>query len=332
MEDTTITIYDVAREAGVSMATVSRVVNGNPNVKESTRQRVLKVVEELDYRPNAIARGLASRRSTTIGVIMPSFVNSYYSRIIVGVDDVARMYNYTILVSNSDGDPDKEVSVIDDLISKQVDGLIFMGAGLSEQVRQRFSRLKTPVVLAGLVDKEEQVATVTINHRQATEEAVGDLASRNERIVMVTGPLVNAINSERYEGYKAGLRAHNRKIDESCVIETDYSYKKGKDLVERIQSTGATAAYVTDDEVAAGILNGLLDAGISVPEDFEIITSNNTIVTNYTRPNLTSIDQPLYDCGAVAMRFLTKLMAGEEIDEKAAILPYHMAIKQSTRS
>ncbi|HEY0222492.1 catabolite control protein A [Lactovum miscens] len=330
-ENNTITIYDVARVAGVSMATVSRVVNGVANVKETTRKRVLNVIEELDYRPNAIARGLASKRSTTIGIVLPSFTHSYYSRIIIGIDDVARMYNYNILIANSDGDPDKEMALIDDFAAKQVDGIIFMGDTMADSVRQRISRLRTPVILAGMIDPEEQVPAVTIDHRQATVEAVGILAKNHEKLALITGPLVNAINTERFDGFKEALEANHRAFSELQVIETKYSYKAGMKLVDRVLAMGATAAYVTDDEVAAGLLNGLLDSGVKVPEDFEIITSNNTIVTNYTRPNLTSIDQPLYDVGAVSMRFLTKLINKEEIDEKTAILPYRMAIKQSTR-
>ncbi|GAB2024629.1 catabolite control protein A [Lactovum odontotermitis] len=331
MEENTITIYDVARVAGVSMATVSRVVNGVANVKESTRKRVLDVIEELDYRPNAIARGLASKRSTTIGVILPSFTHSYYSRIIVGVDDIARMYSYNLLVANSDGDSEKEISLVDDFATKQVDGLIFMGDTLTDKLRARFSRLRTPVVLAGMIDEENKIPAVSIDHRKAAEEAVGILAKEHEKVALITGPLVNAINAERFEGYKAALKAHKREFCELQVIETPYTYKSGYKLVDRVLATGSTAAFVTDDEVAAGLLNGLLDAGVDVPGDFEIITSNNTIVTNYTRPNLTSIDQPLYDVGAVSMRFLTKLINKEEIDEKIAVLPYRMAIKKSTK-
>jgi LacI family transcriptional regulator len=332
MEDNnTITIYDVARVAGVSMATVSRVVNGVANVREVTRKRVLDVIEELDYRPNAIARGLASKRSTTVGIILPSFTHSYYSRIIIGIDEVARMYNYNILIANSDGDSDKEMSLIDDFAAKQVDGIIFMGDALADSVRQRMSRLRIPVILAGMIDPEEQVPSVTINHHQATKEAVDILAKHHEKVAMISGPLVNTINTERFKGYKEALEENKREFSELQVIETKYSYKSGVELVDRVLGMGATAAYVTDDEVAAGLLNGLLDAGVKVPDDFEIITSNNTIVTNYTRPNLTSIDQPLYDVGAVSMRFLTKLISKEEIDKKAAILPYRMAMKQSTK-
>ncbi|MDR0199601.1 MAG: substrate-binding domain-containing protein [Streptococcaceae bacterium] len=331
MEDTSATIYDVANAAGVSMATVSRVMNGNPNVKEKTRQKVLAAVDKLDYRPNAIARGLASHKSTTIGVVLPSFVHSYYSRMVVGVDDVARMYDYNILIVNSDGDADKEIMVIDDLISKQVDGLIIMGNSISEQLRGRISRMRTPVVLAGMVDKEEQMPAVTIDHFASVKEAVGLLAKRNQEVLLIIGPMAAAINTVRYDGYKAALKAAKREFSELNVIETTYTYKNGYTLAERVIASGATAAFVTDDEVAAGLLNGLLDNGVSVPEDFEIITANNTIVTKYTRPNLTSIDQPLYDVGAVSMRFLTKIIAHEEIDGKTAILPYKMAMKDSTK-
>jgi LacI family transcriptional regulator len=326
----TITIYDVARVAGVSMATVSRVVNGIGNVKESTRQRVLAAIEELDYRPNAIARGLASKRSTTIGVIMPSFTHSFYSRIIVGIDDVARMYNYNILIANSDGDAEKELALVDDFSAKQVDGLIFMGDRLSEPLRKRFLHMRTPVILAGTLDEEEQIPSVSIDNKKATHEAVAMLAKTHEKVAMITGPLMYAINSERFAGYKEALEDYHRSYNELQVIETPYTYKNGRSLVERVLATNSTAAFVTDDEVAAGLLNGLLDAGVKVPEEFEIITSNNTIVTDYTRPNLTSIDQPLYDVGAVSMRFLTKLISKEDFPEKEAQLPYKMAIKKST--
>ena len=127
MEKQTITIYDVAREAGVSMATVSRVVNGNPNVKPSTRKKVSEVIERLDYRPNAVARGLASKKTTTVGVIIPNVTNVFFSSLARGIDDIASMYKYNIILANSDENPEKEVQVFNTLLAKQVDGIIFMG-------------------------------------------------------------------------------------------------------------------------------------------------------------------------------------------------------------
>ncbi|MEK0173491.1 catabolite control protein A [Tetragenococcus halophilus] len=333
MEKQTITIYDVAREANVSMATVSRVVNGNPNVKPATRKKVLDVIDRLDYRPNAVARGLASKKTTTIGVIIPDVSNMFFSSLARGIDDIATMYKYNIILANSDGDSNKEVQVLNNLLAKQVDGIIFMGHRITEEVRGEFSRSKTPVVLAGSIDPDEQVGSVNIDYTKATEEAVSLLAKNgHEKIAFVSGALIDAINGQnRLNGYKEGLKENNLEYNEGMIFEAPYEFKEGLALVDRILNSGATAAYVTDDELAIGVLDGLYDAGVKVPEDFEIITSNNTLLTDVARPRLSSVTQPLYDIGAVATRLLTKLMNKEEIEQKTIVLPSSIMEKGSTK-
>ncbi len=333
MEKQTITIYDVAREANVSMATVSRVVNGNPNVKPATRKKVLDVIDRLDYRPNAVARGLASKKTTTIGVIIPDVSNMFFSSLARGIDDIATMYKYNIILANSDGDSNKEVQVLNNLLAKQVDGIIFMGHRITEEVRGEFSRSKTPVVLAGSIDPDEQVGSVNIDYTKATEEAVSLLAKNgHEKIAFVSGALIDAINGQnRLTGYKEGLKENNLEYNEGMIFEAPYEFKEGLALVDRILNSGATAAYVTDDELAIGVLDGLYDAGVKVPDDFEIITSNNTLLTDVARPRLSSVTQPLYDIGAVATRLLTKLMNKEEIEQKTIVLPSSIMEKGSTK-
>ncbi|AOF49100.1 catabolite control protein A [Tetragenococcus halophilus] len=333
MEKQTITIYDVAREANVSMATVSRVVNGNPNVKPATRKKVLDVIDRLDYRPNAVARGLASKKTTTIGVIIPDVSNMFFSSLARGIDDIATMYKYNIILANSDGDSNKEVQVLNNLLAKQVDGIIFMGHRITEEVRGEFSRSKTPVVLAGSIDPDEQVGSVNIDYTKATEEAVSLLAKNgHEKIAFVSGALIDAINGQnRLTGYKEGLKENNLEYNEGMIFEAPYEFKEGLALVDRILNSGATAAYITDDELAIGVLDGLYDAGVKVPEDFEIITSNNTLLTDVTRPRLSSVTQPLYDIGAVATRLLTKLMNKEEIEQRTIVLPSSIMEKGSTK-
>ncbi|WP_179396001.1 catabolite control protein A [Lacticaseibacillus absianus] len=333
MEKQTITIYDVAREANVSMATVSRVVNGNPNVKPATRKKVLEVIDKLDYRPNAVARGLASKKTTTVGVIIPDVTNMFFSSLARGIDDVATMYKYNIILANSDENSQKEVQVLNTLLAKQVDGLIYMGNDISDGVRQEFSRSKTPIVLAGSVDPDEQVGSVNIDYVAAVEAATTQLIkSGNQQVALVTGPLSQPINGQyRLKGYKQALEAAGLAYDESLVFEYETSYHAGLALFAQLQKAGATAAIIGDDEVAVGILDGALDAGISVPEDFELITSNNTKLTEMARPQLTSIDQPLYDIGAVAMRLLTKMMNKEDIDAKTIRLGFDITARKSTK-
>ena len=330
--DETITIYDVAREAGVSMATVSRVVNGNKNVKENTRKKVLEVIDRLDYRPNAVARGLASKKTTTVGVVIPNIANSYFATLARGIDDIATMYKYNIVLASSDENDDHEVTVINSLFAKQVDGIIFMGYHLTEKIRAEFSRTRTPIVLAGTVDLEHQLPSVNIDYKAAVEDSVTQLAKNNEEVAFVSGPLIDDINGKlRLAGYKAGLEKNNLRYNEGLVFEAKYSYKDGFDLAQRVLNSGATAAYVGEDELAAGLLNGLFATGKSVPEDFEIITSNDSPITSYTRPNLSSINHPLYDLGAVSMRMLTKIMNKEELEEKDVILNHGITLRQSTK-
>ena len=333
MEKQTITIYDVAREANVSMATVSRVVNGNPNVKPTTRKKVLEVIDRLDYRPNAVARGLASKKTTTVGVIVPDVTNLYFSSLARGIDDIATMYKYNIILANSDQNDQKEIQVLNTLLAKQADGIIYMGHKITDEMRAEFSRSKTPVVLAGTVDPDAQVGSVNIDYTEATEQVITQLIAKgNKKIAFVSGALTEPINGiYRMNGYKKALKKAGINFDEKLVFETEYSYQAGEEMYNKLAKVGATAAFVGDDELAIGILNGALDHGIKIPEKFEVVTSNNSKLTEMVRPRLTTITQPLYDIGAVSMRLLTKLMNKEEVEEKTIILPHNIADRGTTK-
>lgn len=335
MEKQSVTIYTVAREARVSMATVSRVVNGNPNVKPETRQKVLDVIKQLNYRPNAVARGLASKKTTTVGVVIPNITDPYFAELALGIDDVASMYKYNIILTNSDSDDEKILKVVRSLLAKQVDGLIFMGHDVSDDLRNEFESTNTPVVVAGSVVNDDALPSVRINYQAAAKEATEFLLKHgDQQVAYITGPLRYSINGEdRLNGYKEALVNNNVPFNELLVIETDGSYQAGYAKAQEVIEKGLKAAYVTDDSLAAGLLNGLTDAGISVPDDFELISSNDTNYTKVVRPTITSITQPLYDLGAISMRLLTKLMDGDDSndDEKNVILDHGFVERQSTR-
>lgn len=334
MEKQSITIYDVAKKAGVSMATVSRVVNGNPNVKPGTRKKVMEVIDELDYRPNAVARGLASKKTTTVGVIIPDVTNVYFSSLARGIDDVATMYKYNIILANSDGNEEKEIQVFNTLLAKQVDGIIYMGTHLTEKLREQIKRSKTPVVLAGSIDHKNEIVSVHVDYVKAVKEAVNNmLAHGDKRVAFVSGPLNYPINSEyRLKGYKEALAENGIEFDQDLVFETNDSYRAGETLWPALSAAHADAAFVADDELATGVLNGAVDAGAQIPTEFEVITGNDSKLTQIVRPKLSSITQPLYDIGAVAMRCLTKMMNKEDEDlDKTIELQYGFIKRGSTR-
>lgn len=332
MSKETITIYDVAREAGVSMATVSRVVNGNPNVKASTRKKVSEVIDRLNYRPNAVARGLASKKTTTVGVIIPSVTNLFFSSLALGIDDIASMYKYDILLANSDNNEDKELQVFKTLLSKQVDGIIFMGNDISDKMKKEISRTNTPVVCAGTVSSDFDAPSVNIDLVLAYKEATEYLLRDNQRVSLVTGPAEYDMNKEfRLKGYQQAHEAAGRNIHQDLIIQDKFTYEDGEKIVAQLIAGKADSVVVSDDEIAISILNAMKDRDISIPEDFEIITGTNSMLTQYVRPELSSIQIPLYDIGAVSMRLLTKIMAKEEVDEKQVVLIHKFIYRESTR-
>ena len=334
MEKQTVTIYDVAREAGVSMATVSRVVNGNPNVKPSTRKKVFAVIDELNYRPNAVARGLASKKTTTVGVLIPDVTNLYYSALARGIDDIATMYKYNIILANSDENEQKEVKVLNTLLAKQVDGVIYMGTKITDELRDEFERSRTPVVLAGTVDPQKELASVNIDYGKALKQSVDLLVKNgNKNIAFVYKSDEENVNDAlRLAAYREALEENGLTYNEDYVIQEANSYKNGQAVYDQLAKLDATAAVFSDDELAVGFLNVAINNGLKVPEDFEIVTSNNSKLAKLSRPELSTVVQPLYDIGAVAMRLLTKLMNKEDdISDKHVVLPYHIDNKGTTK-
>ncbi|WP_252502596.1 catabolite control protein A [Sporosarcina sp. Marseille-Q4943] len=330
-----ITIYDVAREANVSMATVSRVVNGNQNVKPATRKKVLECIERLGYRPNAVARGLASKKTTTVGVIVPDISKSYYAELSRGIADIATMYEYNIILSNSDKRATREVELLEDHLGKQVDGLIFMSDSLSEEIRSEMATANVPIVLAGTLGDDTNLPTVNIDHEEAAYEAVKKLIENgHERIVHVSGPMSRDINRLcKKVGYERALKEAGLPLIEEYFIETDNTYDDAYDkwTVIRDLEEKPTAIFAGNDEIAVGVLNGIRDDGYSVPDDYEVICFQHSLLSRAVRPQLTAIVVPLYDLGAVSMRLLTKLMNGEEVDDVNVILPYHKEARESTK-
>ncbi|MEK4184315.1 catabolite control protein A [Bacillus sp. FSL K6-1145] len=330
-----VTIYDVAREANVSMATVSRVVNGNPNVKPTTRKKVLEAIDRLGYRPNAVARGLASKKTTTVGVIIPDISSIFYSELARGIEDIATMYKYNIILSNSDQNTDKELHLLNTMLGKQVDGIVFMGGNITDVLVEEFKRSPVPIVLAASVEEQAQTPSVNINYEQAIYDSVQLLVEKgHKRIAFVSGPMSEPINSMRkLAGYKRALEEASIAFDDALVAEGDYSYDSGIESLAHLleQSDKPTAVIAATDEMALGVIHGAQDRGVSIPDDLEVIGFDNTRLSLMVRPQLTTVVQPTYDIGAVAMRLLTKLMNKEQVDDQIVELPHRIEERQSTK-
>jgi len=329
-----ITIYDVAREAKVSMATVSRVVNRNPNVKPATRKKVMEVIERLGYRPNAVARGLASKKTTTVGLIIPDISNIFFAELARGIEDIATMYKYNIILSNSDENTEKELHLLNTMLGKQVDGLIFMGANITEEHMQEFKKSPVPIVLAGSLEDTKQIPSVNINYEAAAYDSVKDFIDKGHtKIALIISNFEEPINVKKLAGYKRALAEHNIPFNEEFVIEGDFSYDSGLEAGDRLSDLTEipSAILVGADEMAVGVVHAIQDKGYNVPQDIEVISFDNTKLTLMVRPQLSTVVQPLYDIGAVAMRLLTKLMNKEEVEDNTVVLPHRIEKRNSTK-
>lgn len=331
-----VTIYDVAREANVSMATVSRVVNGNPNVKPSTRKKVLETIERLGYRPNAVARGLASKKTTTVGAIIPDISSAFFAELTRGIEDIATMYKYNIILSNSDQNKEKEIHLINTMLEKQVDGIVFMGGDVTKEHIEEFKTANVPVVLAATHDENYELPSVNIDYTRAAYEATNRLIeTTNVQPAFITGDDEIQSNGLKYEGYMKALKDANIEIDERLIVKKECTYNGGilgiTQILKDEEIARPKSVFVATDEMAVGVIHGIQDEGLKVPDDIEVIGFNNTRVSLMVRPTLTTIVQPMYDIGAVAMRLLTKYMNKEEVDENTVILPHRIIERNSTK-
>lgn len=330
-----ITIYDVAREASVSMATVSRVVNGNPNVKPTTRKKVLEAIERLGYRPNAVARGLASKKTTTVGVIIPDISSIFFGELARGIEDIATMYKYNIILSNSDQNKEKEFHLLNTMLGKQVDGIVFMGGEITKDHVEEFKKSPVPIVLAATVEPGHEIPSVNIDYEQAAYDAVKTFIDKGHKSIgYVSGPENDLINSNlKVVGYKRALEDAELPFNDDYIVSGDYTYDSGLEAAQAFLQlqTHPTAIFVSTDEMALGVVHGLQDSGLQIPNDIEVISSDNTRLTTMVRPQLSTVVQPMYDIGAVSMRLLTKYMNKEKVGDHIIILPHRIEERNSTK-
>jgi LacI family transcriptional regulator len=247
------------------------------------------------------------------------------------------MYKYNIILSNSDENKDKEFRLLNTMLGKQVDGIVFMGSHITEEHVKEFNNSPVPIVLAGSIEEDagHHVPSVNINYEAAAFDAVSTFAKKgHKRIAFVSANLSEPINKEKLAGYKRGLEDANIPFDETLVVEGDYTYDSGIECFDKLVEVAEkpTAIIVGTDEMALGIVHAAQDKGLHVPDDFEVISFDNTRLTLMVRPQITTVVQPLYDIGAVSMRLLTKLMNKEEVGDLAnVILPHRIEERQSTK-
>lgn len=331
------TIKDVAKMAGVSISTVSRVVNDSKPVSPDARRRVLNAIDVLDYEPNEIARSLVTRKSNIIGVIVEDFGLSFVSQVLRGVEEVARMYDYDILVSSTYGDAENENRLMKILLQKQVEGIVVITESNNEDRVQYLKELKIPVSYLNRYYRNDEISTVTINNTDALEDIVDYLYGMGHTKIAYIGlerDFNRTVDRFKHSGYVEAMKKNGLK--ENVINILDNSEEAYMDLmaklVKEIKEEKITALAVFSDEAAIKIMNLLLDEGIKVPEDVSVTGMGDITMAELYRPKLTTVKEPLYDYGAVSIRSIIKTIKGEEkMPKEKVILPSFIVERESVK-
>lgn len=327
-------IKDVAREAGVSIATVSRVLNDVDVVNEETKKKVLAAIKKLGYRPNIVARSLKTQKTRTIGIIIPDISNQFYPEIVRGAEDVANIYDYNIMLCNTDLDIEKEMEYLKVLKEKMSDGVLYMSNSLEGDMLKLIKQLQIPMVLVETANDKEDIPSVTIDNEKAAYDGVTYLINKGNKKIGYIGASEDMANASavRYKGYKRALQENNLPIDKE---RTYFSNLKAKDGYEGINiildKTEIDSIFCSSDEIAMGAINALRDRGIKVPENVDVMGFDNIYSASIFYPKLTTVAQPIYDMGSVGMRMLIKLINNQKMDNTNYVLPHQLIERDSCK-
>ncbi|MEQ2129025.1 LacI family DNA-binding transcriptional regulator [Caldanaerobacter subterraneus KAk] len=332
-----VTIKDIARLANVSVTTVSRVINNKPEgVSEETRQKILKLVKELGYQPNAIARGLVTKKTKTIGLIIPDISNPFFPDIARGVEDSAHIYGYNVFLCNTDDNLEKESEYIRALKEKYVDGIIFTSSVPSDyQHIMELVRDGVPIVMMDRRMESEEIYGVFIDNYEGGYLATKHLIDLGHRkIGCITGPLKVKNARERLEGYKRALLDNGIEVDERLIFEGDYKINSGIIGTEKLlnDNKDITAIFACNDLMAYGAYKTIRSYGYKIPDDISVVGFDDILLSQIMEPQLTTIRQPAYDMGLTAARMLIKLIEGKKVSKKIIIFKPQLVIRQSTAS
>jgi len=325
------TIRDVARQAGVSHQTVSRVINGSDDVLPETRALVEAAIEEMGYRPNAIARSMARGKTHTLACISPNLTDFTFASVIEGAEVEARQHKYFML-SSSASDPEAFRELVDELVGhRRVDGLIV----INPYADQRFEFIPKdfPLVFVGVSAREKDICSVSLDDEKVAYEAICHLLSLGHaRIALVTGPMEEDCSQDRAEGYRRALTEAGIPFDESMVIEGDWSATSGRDALLSFIEQGRvpTAVFAQNDRMAMGVMSAAREAGIKVPTQLAVIGVDDMPLSSYFDPPLTTMRQDMPRIGREATRMLLNIIQKKATQTCDMKLPAELVVRQST--
>ena len=327
------TIRDVAREAGVSIATVSRFFHGGANILPETKERVQQAIDRLDYHPNRLAQQFRTQATHNVLVVVPELGNAFYSDIIAGIESVANAHSYSVFIMDSHGSSAKEARSLELLSQKMVDGIITFSASLPQEEIERVAA-QFPIVVACRYFDTQTLPNVTIDNAKATKDMVNYMLNLgHKRICYLAGPSDILLYRDRVNGYTAALKERGIPLDENLILHCAPSIQGGYDVINAAINDSRlhfTAVVASGDSMAIGAMRALQSHGYQVPGDISVAGFDDIELSALISPTLTTVRQPKRQIGVRSMEKLLEVIAGNTPAVNREILPYELVIRESS--
>ncbi|MCK1995018.1 LacI family DNA-binding transcriptional regulator [Peribacillus muralis] len=325
-----ITIKDVAKQANVSVATVSRILNNLPGYSDETQQRVKKVIKELGYQPNAVARGLINRKTKTIGVLVPNVSDLFASEVLAGIEEQAHEFGYSVMICKTNHDGKRTINYLHALYEKRVDGIIIVSEFITLDYYKAIETNNVPVVLVA-TQSDYPLPFIKVDDYQAAYDATTYLVKKgHSHIGMIAGTKSDAISTTpRVKGFTDALNDVGITVTNEMITYGDFSFKSGIEGMDKLLKSypKVKAVFCASDEMAVGALSLLYKRGIRVPERISLIGYDNTATAEKAIPPLTTVAQPLYKMGKDSIQLL--LNPALKVNP---LYPHHIAERDTVHS
>lgn len=331
-----ITIKHIAQEAGVSTATVSKVLNKkDAHISAATVDRIMKIVKEYNYIPNGLASSMVTKKTKTLGLLIPDITNPFFPEIARGVEDKASEENYSVIFCNTDDDLVKEEKCLSMLIEKMVDAIIIVPSAERTKDFKCLKNISIPIVF---VDRDLEIdyftAKVLVDNYEGSYNAVTYLIEKGyKKIAFLTGPSSTKTSQQRLEGYKKALEDGQITYDETYILEGTFKREWGKEGIQQLikQQIDFDAVYCGDDIIAIGAMKALKDKGYRIPEDIGIMGYDNIYISELVEPSLSTVRQPNYHMGSEAVSIALDAIDNKNTRCEVTILKTELIIRKSTK-
>lgn len=320
-----ITIKDIAKEAGVSISTVSRVINGSSPVKKQTKEKVLKAIDKLNYYPDALARSLRVGYTDTIGIIIPNIANPFFATLVRGAEDYLRSKGYSVIICNSDNAVDQEEKLFNILAEKKVDGILYSGIG--DHI-DKFTHINIPIVFIDRVIKDNRFSYVSSNHYKGMEDLLNYLYSTNhKKYVFISGKKEIFSAFERLRAFEDFTKKYNVEYE---LLEGEYTYKSGLINGKKIKKI-PDVVVCSNDLIAYGVVESFKERKIKVPEDVSVTGYDDIMFSKMFSPALTTVSQPIYEMGKVAAEIIYRLLIKKDDYMPVKLFQNQVIVRESTK-